>query len=57
MTYVSEKNIKRYDQEQSLIIQFVYKQGLTATDFSKLPTALPLKGLMDKPVWVKQSPR
>ena len=31
-------------------------QGTTAIDLSKAPTALPLKWLTDKPVWVVQWP-
>ena len=54
LTYASEKNIKRYYQEQTT--QVVYKQDTTATDLSNLPITLFLKWLTDKPVWVEQRP-
>ena len=56
LMYAFEKNIKRYCQEQSLIIQVVYKQGTTTADLLKVPTVLPLKWLTEKLVWVKQWP-
>ena len=34
----------------------VQEQGKTVVDISKAPTALPLKWLTDKPVWVVQWP-
>lgn len=43
LTHASEKDTKRSDQEQS-------------PDLSEAPTALPLKGLTDKPAWVEQRP-
>ena len=55
LTYVSWKNIRFY-KEQSPTIQVVQEQGTTAADISKAPTALPLKWLTDKSVWVKQKP-
>lgn len=39
----SEKNIKRYYQEQSQIVQVVYKRDMTGVGLSKVPAAIPLK--------------
>lgn len=50
----SEKNIKRFYQEKSQTIQFGHKQSTTA-DLPKVPTALTLKWLTDKPVSVEMS--
>ena len=56
LTYVSGKNTRRFYKEHSPTILVVQEQGTTAADISKAPTALPLKWLTDKPVWVKQWP-
>lgn len=53
---VLEKNIKRYYQEQSQIVQIVRKADKTATGLSKVSATLPLKWLRDKPMWMEQWP-
>ncbi|KAL6065033.1 hypothetical protein STEG23_028902 [Scotinomys teguina] len=53
LTHVSERNTRRY---WSPAIQIVQEQGRTTVDLPKTPTALPLKWLTDKPVWVHQWP-
>ncbi|KAL6038305.1 hypothetical protein STEG23_030308 [Scotinomys teguina] len=58
LTHVSERNTRRYySNHWSPAIQIVQEQGRTTTvDLPKTPTALPLKWLTDKPVWVQQWP-
>ena len=50
LLYGSRKNVTRSCKEQSLTIQVVQKQGTTAADLSKVPTALPFKWLTDKSI-------
>ncbi|KAL6087981.1 hypothetical protein STEG23_022841, partial [Scotinomys teguina] len=50
LTHVSERNTR------SPVIQIVQEQGRTTVDLPKTPTALPLKWVTDKPVWVQQWP-
>ena len=57
----SERHIKREYQGQSSTVQLLHKEGTTAyvtayAGLSKAPTAIPLKGLTDKPVWEHQEP-
>lgn len=52
----SEKNIKRYFQERSLTLQVVCKQGRTALNPSKAPTALPLEWVFNKSFCIEQYP-
>lgn len=47
---------KRYYQEQSQMVEGVCKQGTRDISLSKIPTALTLTLLTDKPVWVEQWP-
>ncbi|KAL6087172.1 hypothetical protein STEG23_007695 [Scotinomys teguina] len=57
LTHVSERNTRRYySNHWSPAIQIVQEQGRTTVDLPKTPTALPLKWLTDKPVWVQQWP-
>lgn len=51
-----KKNIKRYYQEQSQIVQIVCKADKIATGLSKVSAILPLKWLRDKPMWMEQWP-
>jgi hypothetical protein len=39
----SKKNTKRYYQEESQVVQVVYKQDVTGGGLLKVPTTLPLK--------------
>ncbi|KAL6045981.1 hypothetical protein STEG23_001675 [Scotinomys teguina] len=57
LTHVSERNTRRYySNHWSPAIQIVQEQGRTTVDLPKTPTALPLKWLTDKPIWVQQWP-
>ncbi|KAL6036362.1 hypothetical protein STEG23_004443, partial [Scotinomys teguina] len=57
LTHISERNTRRYHSNYwSPAIQIVQEQGRTTVDLPKTPTALPLKWLTDKSVWVQQWP-
>ena len=52
----SERNIKRYYEKQSQTIQVIQKQDKAAANVTKMPTALPLKWLTEKPIWIPKWP-
>lgn len=54
--HVSRNNIITCYKNQSPTIQAVHKQSTTVVELSEVPTALPLKWLTNKPVWVGQWP-
>lgn len=57
LAHVTERNIRRYcSNEWSPAIHIIQEQGTITDDLPKTPTALPLKWLTHKPVWVQQWP-
>jgi hypothetical protein len=49
-----EKNVEWCYQEQSQTVQAAHKQNTKGVGLSNVPTTLPLKWLIDKPVRVEQ---
>ena len=55
-TYVSEENIRRYYRQQTPTNKAIQEHKAIDKP-SEVPTALSLKWLTEKPIWVKQWPR